>query len=80
MDILNEFEKIYNNDKDLQEMLGQCPENYNIEEKLSIVQAYKRGGGIEGLNEIIDDEDEEDQQLNGAQGGQGDYLNQQRNS
>jgi hypothetical protein len=45
-------------------MLGEQPENYSIEEKMSIVQAY-RNGGLEGLKEIIDYSDEEEQ-LNGA--------------
>ena len=81
-DVLKEFDRIYESDKALQQMLGDC-ENYNIEEKLSIVQAYKRGGGIAGLNDIIDDEGEnedDDNLLGGAQGGQGDRLDQQRTS
>lgn len=79
-DIIDEFGRIYREDKDLQQMLGS-PENYNVEEMLSIVQAYKKGGGIEGLAEIIDEDgDDDDQQhLNGAQGGQGDNMLQQRN-
>ena len=52
-------------------MLGEFPERYSLEEKCSIVQAYNKGGGVQGLAEIIDDEDsDEDQQL-GAQGVQG---------
>ena len=53
-------------------MLGDFPDRYNLEEKLSIIQAYKKGGGVAGLAEIIDDdEDEEEQLAAGAQGGQG---------
>lgn len=53
-------------------MLGEFPERYSLEEKCSIVQAYKKGGGVQGLADIIDDEDsEEDQQMAGAQGVQG---------
>ena len=69
-DILEEFARIYKNDPELQEMLGQDPDKYTLEEKLSINQAYKKGGGVAGLAEIIDDEsdEEEEQQLdnNGA--------------
>jgi len=41
-------------------MLGNDPERYTLEEKLSIIQAYKKGGGVQGLEEIIDDDDDED--------------------
>jgi hypothetical protein len=60
-------------------MLGEYPDRYTLEEKLSIIQAYKKGGGVQGLAEIIDDEDEEDddQANSGGQGGQG--GNQERN-
>jgi hypothetical protein len=44
IDVLNEFDRLCNEDEALKAMLG--PGDYNIEEKLSIVQAYKRGGGI----------------------------------
>jgi hypothetical protein len=71
-DIIAEFDSLYNNDPALAQMLGEYPERYTLEEKLSIIQAYKKGGGVQGLAEIIDDdEDEEDQLANGAQGGQG---------
>ena len=58
-------------------MLGEFPERYTLEEKLSIIQAYKKGGGVQGLAEIIDDDEEEDeeqaqaQMANRNQGGQG---------
>lgn len=58
-DILEEFDKLYNNDPELKQMLGEFPERYTVEEKLSIIQAYKKGGGVAGLAEIIDDEDED---------------------
>lgn len=62
-------------------MLGEYPERYTLEEKLSIIQAYKKGGGVQGLAEIIDDEDDEDddQLASGAQGGQGGNINQNQN-
>ena len=51
-------------------MLGEFPDRYSLEEKCSIIQAYKKGGGVAGLAEIIDDEDSEEDQQN-AQGVQG---------
>ena len=60
-DVLKEFANIYNNDPELQQMLGEFPDRYTIEEKLSIINAYKKGGGVEGLAEIIEDEDDEEQ-------------------
>ena len=56
--IIQEFDMLYNKDPELKKMLGEFPERYSIEEKCSIVQAYKKGGGVAGLAEIIDDEDE----------------------
>lgn len=79
-DIIKEFANLYDNDPELQQMLGEYPDRYTLEEKLSIIQAYKKGGGVQGLAEIIDDEDEEDDQMaNGAQGGQGGNVNQNVN-
>lgn len=75
--IVKEFANLYDNDPELQEMLGEYPDRYTLEEKLSIIQAYKKGGGVQGLAEIIDDEDDdEDQMVSGAQGAQGGHLNQ----
>ena len=69
--ILEEFDTLYRGDPELKQMLGEFPDRYSLEEKCSIVQAYNKGGGVQGLAEIIDDEDsDEDQQL-GAQGVQG---------
>ena len=59
-ELLDEFNAIYNHDAELRQMLGDDPDRYSIEEKLSIVQAYKKGGGVAGLAEIIDDEDEDE--------------------
>lgn len=70
--IVKEFANLYDNDPELQEMLGEFPDRYTLEEKLSIIQAYKKGGGVQGLAEIIDDEeDEEELMVGGAQGAQG---------
>ena len=60
--IIQQFDAIYNADPALQQLLGDQPTSYSVEEKLSIIQAYKKGGGVAGLAEIIDDEDEEDGQ------------------
>lgn len=76
-DIVKEFAALYESDPELQQMLGEFPERYTLEEKLSIIQAYKKGGGVQGLAEIIDDEDEDEEQMaGGAQGGQGGNINQ----
>jgi hypothetical protein len=45
-DIIKEFANLYDNDPALQQMLGEFPERYTLEEKLSIIQAYKKGGGV----------------------------------
>jgi hypothetical protein len=72
---VKEFANLYDNDPELQEMLGEYPDRYTLEEKLSIIQAYKKGGGVQGLAEIIDDEeDDEEQMVSGAQGAQGGHL------
>jgi len=43
-------------------MLSGYVENFTQEEKYTIVVAYKQGGGIEGLKDIIDlEEDDEDE-------------------
>jgi len=60
---------MYYNDAELKQMLGEFPDRYSLEEKCSIVQAYKKGGGVQGLADIIDDEDEsgeEEQHASGA--------------
>ena len=56
-----EFDEIFQKDPQLQQLLGGQPDNYVLEEKYSIVQAYKKGGGIEGLKDIIDDDDEDEE-------------------
>lgn len=38
-------------------MLGDFPDHYPIEEKLSIIDAYKNGGGVAGLANIIEEDD-----------------------
>lgn len=51
---------MYNGDPELKKMLGEHPNGYSIDEKCSIVQAYKKGGGVQGLAEIIDDEESDE--------------------
>jgi len=66
--IIEEFDNLYHKDPELKKMLGEFPERYSIEEKCSIVQAYKKGGGVAGLAEIIDYEEESDEDKGHHQG------------
>ena len=43
-------------------MLGDYPDHYPLEEKLSIIDAYQKGGGVAGLADIIDHDDQAMQQ------------------
>jgi len=45
----------------LRDLLGEYPERYSLDEKLSIISAYKKGGGVEGLADIIDEEDDDEE-------------------
>lgn len=56
-EILSNYDALYEKDQKLRELLGDNP--YTVEEKLSILQAYKKGGGVAGLAEIIEDDDDE---------------------
>ncbi len=56
---------LYHEDPALKELLGEYPDRYSLDEKLSIISAYKKGGGVQGLADIIDDE-EEDEEEEGA--------------
>ena len=58
-DILQSFNALYQEDPQLRHILGEFPDRYTVPEKLSILQAYKKGGGVAGLAEIIEDDDEE---------------------
>ena len=59
-EILQNFAVLYRDDPQLRQILGDFPERYTVPEKLSILQAYKKGGGVEGLAEIIEDDDDEE--------------------
>ena len=66
-EIIAEFDAMYRKDPELRAVLGEFPDqNYSLDEKLSIVVAYKKGGGVAGLADIIDDEDDEEQNQNGS--------------
>ena len=52
---------MYQDDQALRNLLGENPNSYSVEEKLSIIQAYKKGGGVQGLEDIIIDDDEEEE-------------------
>lgn len=60
-EILDNFDRLYREDAALREILGGFPERYTVPEKLSILQAYKKGGGVAGLADIIEDDDEAEQ-------------------
>lgn len=66
-EILSAFDKLYKEDPELRKILGDFPERYTVPEKASILQAYKKGGGVAGLAEIIEDEEDEDQPAAAAQ-------------
>ena len=57
-----EFDAIYKSDPAFEEMLSGYVDNFSAEEKYTIVVAYKQGGGIEGLKDIIDLEEEDEEQ------------------
>ena len=57
-EISNAFDVLYTQDTELRKLLGEHPERYTVPEKASILQAYKKGGGVAGLAEIIDSGDE----------------------
>lgn len=58
---------MYRKDPELRAVLGEYPDqNYSLDEKLSIVVAYKKGGGVAGLADIIDDEDDENDGQNAS--------------
>lgn len=67
-EILQNFDVLYREDPQLRQILGEFPERYTVPEKLSILQAYKKGGGVEGLAEIIEDDDDEEQPAAAATG------------
>lgn len=58
-EIINEFSKMYAEDQELRALLGENPDSYTLEEKCSIIQAYKKGGGVAGLADIIDEDEAE---------------------
>ncbi len=57
--VLSEFQRLFDADEQLRDMLGDA-NGYNVEEKESIIKAYKKGGGVAGLADIIDDEEDEE--------------------
>lgn len=60
--INDQFEYIYQNDPQLQQVLGSEIKNLSLEEKYQIMNAYMNGGGVQGLlgddgKEGLDDEE-----------------------
>ena len=61
-EILTELEHLNNlvaTDPELNKMLANDIESFGLEEKLMIIQAYKKGG-VQGVKDIIEEEEEEE--------------------
>ena len=55
---IEQFNMIYQSDPELQALLGDQPEQYSVDEKITILSAYKKGGGVRGLDDIIEKDEE----------------------
>jgi len=60
--INDQFNYIYENDPQLKQVLGSEVEGLSLEEKYQIMNAYMKGGGVQGLladedNEGLDEEE-----------------------
>jgi hypothetical protein len=60
--INDQFNYIYENDPQLRQVLGNEISGLSLEEKYQIMNAYMKGGGVQGLlgeeeNEGVDEED-----------------------
>lgn len=65
-EILTELENLNNlvaTDPELNKMLSNDLESFGLEEKLMIIQAYKKGG-VQGVKDIIEEEEEEEADAN----------------
>ena len=61
-EILIELDNLNNlvaTDPELNKMLANDIEGFGLEEKLMIIQAYKKGG-VQGVKDIIEEEEEEE--------------------
>jgi hypothetical protein len=58
--IEEEFNKIYQTDDKLREILGADPSTLTVKEKYQILVAYKKGGGVQGL---VGEEGEEEESI-----------------
>ena len=47
-------------DPELNKMLANDIDSFGLEEKLMIIQAYKKGG-VQGVKDIIEEDDEEEE-------------------
>lgn len=54
--INDQFNYIYENDPQLKQVLGSEVEGLSLEEKYQIMNAYMKGGGVQGL--LADDDNE----------------------
>ena len=55
---LDNLNHLVNTDPELNKMLANDIEGFGLEEKLMIIQAYKKGG-VQGVKDIIEEEEEE---------------------
>ena len=67
-EILDHFDTLYKKDDALRKILGEYPERYSVPEKQSILTAYKKGGGVKGLAEIIEDDPEAAEDMDDEEG------------
>lgn len=66
---MTELEQLNNlvaTDPELNKMLANDIDSFGLEEKLMIIQAYKKGG-VQGVKDIIEEEEEEEGDANGQQ-------------
>ena len=62
--INDQFKEIYDTDSDLRDVIGEFVENYSVQEKLSVLQAYKKAeNSVLGLIAIMDDDDDDETRL-----------------
>ena len=56
---LEQLNNLVATDPELHKMLANDIDGFGLEEKLMIIQAYKKGG-VQGVKDIIEEEEEED--------------------
>lgn len=56
---LEQLNQLVSTDPELNKMLANDIDTFGLEEKLMIIQAYKKGG-VQGVKDIIEEEEEEE--------------------